>query len=105
MSFAKNKDILTDIIISLNLAHGTFFYDPTYGHDLGRVKGVNDYNAALLQQYAAQALQHLIDTGKILTMTVIAEVDSSYSNRINLKVTATQSSGAIVQYTTYLGIT
>jgi phage gp46-like protein len=103
--FTKNNDIMTSIILSLHLPVGRFFFNPAWGHQLYSIKKVNDPNLAIAQQYVKQALQWLIDLGKISSLNVLCERDDNRKDQINIKVNAVQPTGSIITYKTFKRIT
>jgi len=99
MTFEKDYSIRNNIFLSLTLARGAFFQDPTFGHRLNEVKK-NTVNApALVKEYAREALQWVIDTGRAKSITI--ETERGEKDRINISVSAVEADGNEVKFETF----
>jgi phage gp46-like protein len=98
MTWNKNTDLTTDIGTSLNIRQGTFFQNLDFGSQLFKVKTVTKANLLLLQQYAVDCLQWIIQAGMATAITAQASVDPYSSYRYDLTISVTQANGVTLQY-------
>lgn len=100
-TFAKAGDILNNIIISLAIKKGAWWHDPKFGlTDRPRLKNT-PAAARLIKQDVEQALQWIIDAGRATRIDVVTWRDANDRHRLNILVTATQTDGRVVTYTTF----
>ena len=92
MTFVKAENIMNNIYLSLKVKRGSFFYDPTFGsrlYLLDREKNT-EIKKQLAIDYAREALQWLIASGKAQTVHVYAERDRQRNlDRMKLLVEVT----------------
>ncbi len=92
MTFVKAENIMNNIYLSLKVKRGSFFYDPTFGsrlYLLDREKNT-EIKKQLAIDYAREALQWLIASGKAQTVDVYAERDRQRNlDRMKLLVEVT----------------
>ena len=67
--------LLNSIIILILTPLGSYWFDPTLGSKLHTLKRSKDVSrtALLVKQYAQQALQRLLDSGRALSISVSTE--------------------------------
>jgi phage gp46-like protein len=92
MTFVKAENIMNNIYLSLKVKRGSFFYDPTFGsrlYLLDREKNT-EIKRQLAVDYAKEALQWMIASGKAQTVDVYAERDRQRNlDRMKLLVEVT----------------
>lgn len=92
MTFERATTLMNNIYLSLMVRRGSFFADPGFGsrlHLLQRAKNT-DMTARLAMDYCREALQWMIDEGRVKTVEVYAERDRTRDiNRLKLLVEVT----------------
>lgn len=100
-TFDQAGDILNNIIITLSIKKGSWWHDPNFGvTDRPRLKNT-PASARLIKQDMEQALQWIIDAGRAKSIEVATWRDENDRHRLNVLITAVQSDGRIVTYTTF----
>jgi phage gp46-like protein len=101
MTLEKSPDIRNNVILSLLVEQGAWFFNPKFGsrlHLLRREK-LTARAVDLAVSYAREALQWLIDCGKALSVDVTAEADRTMvAGRVLLSVQVRQANGAQVAF-------
>jgi len=109
MTFDKGSDgnLRNNIFLSLVIKRGSWFQNPSFGsrlHLLQRAKN-SEQTAALAEDYCKEALDWLIDTGRVKKIEIIAQRDREQDlHRLKLLVMVTQSSGDQVSFTTFVEV-
>lgn len=108
MSFDAETSIRNNIYLSLMTQRGSFFVDPAFGsrlHMLARAKNT-DQTAQRAIGYAQQALQWMIDTGRVRAINVLAQRDPARDrHRLYLLVEATPvNSDEPVLFSTFIEV-
>jgi phage gp46-like protein len=100
MTFRKADTFMNNLYLSLMVNKGSFFQNPDFGsrlYLLSRAKNtVQTPNAAV--EYAKEALQWLLDAGRITQLNVDYEMDPENINWLKLLVDATQANGKKVSF-------
>jgi len=100
-TFEKSGDIVNNIIITLAIKKGEWWHDPTFGvTHRPRLKNT-PASARLIRQDIEQALQWIIDAGRAVAIQVETWRDDNNRHRLNVLITATQTDGRVVTYTTF----
>ena len=79
MTFSPAQDIRNNVYLSVVTQRGAFFQNPLFGsrlHLLHRAKNT-DATARLAREYALEALQWLLDTGRASDVEVTVERDKT----------------------------
>lgn len=101
MTFEKSPDIRNNVLLSLLVEQGSWFFNPKFGsrlHLLRREK-LAPRVVDLAVSYAKEALQWLIDCGKALSVEVTAEIDRTLvAGRVLLLVQVRQANGTPVEF-------
>jgi phage gp46-like protein len=106
MTFEKAGDmnLLNNIFLSLMVPRGGFFARPEFGsrlHELLRMKN-NPASADLARDYCQEALQWLIDCGKVTSFDISVErVPDENPHRLKVQVVATKADLSQVIIETY----
>lgn len=109
MTFEKAMDgnLLNNIYLSLMVRRGAFFQNPDFGsrlHLLKRAKNT-ERTEALAVEYCKEALQWLLDVGRVTKIEIITERDRSLNlDRLKLLVEATKADGDSVTFMTYVEV-
>jgi len=109
MTFDKGSDgnLRNNIYLSLVIKRGSWFQNLTFGsrlHLLQRAKNT-EQTAALAEEYCKEALQWLIDTGRVKKIEIIAQRDREQDlHRLKLLVMVTKSNGDQVSFTTFVEV-
>ncbi|KUG24581.1 hypothetical protein ASZ90_005611 [hydrocarbon metagenome] len=107
MTFDKATTLINNIYISLKVRQGSFFADLTLGsrlYLLERAKNT-EATARLAIDYCKEALQWMIDAGKISKVDVYTERDRTQDlHRLKLLIEVTPISGPTVAFTTFIEV-
>lgn len=107
MTFDKAATIMNNIYLSLKVQRGSFFADTSFGsrlHLLQRAKNT-EATARLAMDYCKEALQWMIDAGKIKSVEVYYERDRRQDlNRLKLLVEVTPLSGPAVSFSLFIEV-
>ena len=104
MTFAPADSIANNIFLSLNIRKGTFFADPEFG--MRELPGKNTPKSPeLVEAYALEALQWILDTGRAKSITLSAYQDKEkYPDRILLTGEAIQADGRTVPFEQFVEV-
>lgn len=99
MTFEKADNIMNNIYLSLMITQGSWFFNPQFGmRNTGRLKNT-EQNAALVRDYAREALQWLLDTGKAVKIEVFSQIEKLIDiYRLKLLVEVTQANDRIITF-------
>lgn len=108
MTFEKVTTLMNNIYLSLTARKGSFFADTSFGsrlHLLQRSKNT-EATARLAIDYCKEALQWMIDAGKISKVEVYAQRDHTQDlHRIKLLVDVFPvNSNELVSFTTFVEV-
>jgi phage gp46-like protein len=105
MSFTGGNDLLTNVILSVEIAQGSFFLDPTFGM-LRRPREKNTAaTAKLIEGDVRSALQWLIDVGRATSIAVVMEIDTLLvKTRLKARITVTAAQGNKVTYDKFVEV-
>jgi len=90
--FVLTDDIMNNIYLSLNVAQGTWAFNPSFGsrlHLLQRAKATA-HTAASAKEYCNEALKWLLDAGRADSIEVETELDGA-QGRLNCLIAAVQN--------------
>ena len=107
MTFTKAEDIRNNVFLSLVVRRGSFFQNPGFGSRLHLLKRAKNTvkTAQLAVEYAKEALQWLLDTGRAKKIEVTAERDVTQDlHRLKLLVEATQGNERKVTFSTFVEV-
>jgi phage gp46-like protein len=94
MTFDKATDLYNNVYLSLMISRGSWFANPAFGSRFHLLKKNVPRAAALAEEYAREALQWLLDTGRARKIEVNAERDPGQDlNRLKLEVRVTAKDG------------
>lgn len=100
-TFNQAGDLLNNIITTLAIKQGSWWHDTNFGLvDRPRLKNTPTA-ARLIEQDVKQALQWIIDAGRARSIEVATWRYQDDRHRLNILVTATQTDGKTVTYTTF----
>lgn len=93
MTWIPATSLLNNVWLSLHIRRGSFFAAPNFG--MRPVNGKNTARTeALVKEYAAEALQWLLDTGRATEIELSTTRDTQrWPNRILLSGAVVQASG------------
>lgn len=98
MSWDKVSDIRNNAILSLLIVRGSWWFNPQFGMRALPKKNTAR-NAALIKDYAAEALQWILDSGRATNIEIQVERDLLQDlNRVKLVVAITQADGRQVTF-------
>lgn len=106
MTFEKAGDmnLPNNIFLSLQVPRGGFFARPEFGsrlHELLRMKN-NPASSDLARDYCHEALQWLIDCGKVKAFDITVErVPDETPHRLKVRIVATKADLSQVIFETY----
>lgn len=108
MTFTKATTLMNNVFLSLMVKRGSFFADPSFGsrlHLLQRAKNT-ETTKRLAEDYAREALQWMLDTGKVTNIDVRAERDRTVNlYRMKLLVEVTPANGEDpVAFSTFVNV-
>ena len=97
-----NEQLMNNIFLSLSITQGTFFASPDFGmRPLSREKNT-DQTAALAREYCLEALQWLLDCGRVTSIDVTVEraMDEN-PNRLKILVQSIKADLSSITFETY----
>ncbi len=99
MTFTDGDDLLTNVILSLEITQGTFFADPAFGmFNRPRLKNT-ERTAQLIKSDIHNALQWLLDTKRATALDISMQRDVlNDKSRLMARVTVTGPQGNTVSY-------
>jgi len=105
MTFKGGSDLLTNVILSLEIMQGAFFLDPSFGL-LRRPRLKNTVaTATLIEGDIRAALQWLLDTGRATTIDIFMERDMLQDKgRLKARISVTGSKGNAVTYDKFVEV-
>jgi phage gp46-like protein len=91
---------------SINIEKGTFFADPEFGSKLSTLRREKNVPRArqLAERYSREATEWILKAGKATSIEVFSEVDSVDLNRLNIKITAIDKIGRVVNFQTFIEV-
>lgn len=99
MTLEKAPNIFNNVYLSLTVQRGSWFQNPQFGSRLHLLKKNLPRAAALAEEYAREALQWLLDTGRATRIDIYAERDRRQDlNRLKLLVEVTQADGTTLPF-------
>lgn len=99
MTLEKADTIFNNVYLSLVVQRGAWFQNPAFGSRLHLLKKNVPRSASLAEEYAREALQWLLDTGKATQIEIRAERDRLQDlHRLKLWVEVTQADGQILPF-------
>jgi phage gp46-like protein len=106
MTFDKAVDgnLFNNAYLSLAVKRGSFFQNPEFGRRLHTIRKNTPDAPAKAETYAMEALQWLIDCGRVTKVEVKAQRDGRDVSRLNLLVELTAASGNIVTFSDFVGV-
>jgi phage gp46-like protein len=98
MTFDKAADIRNNVLLSLLVRRGSWWFNPAFG--MRELPKKNTIAAAgLVEEYAREALRWLLDTGRATAIEVRAERDPLQDpHRLKLRLQVTQASGEVLSF-------
>lgn len=104
MTFEPAENVLNNIYLSLAIPRGALFCAPAFGsrlHVLARAKNTPQ-SAALAKDYCLEALQWLIDCGRVKSIDVTIERDPDDDpHRLKAHIQAVQADQTVVTFDTF----
>lgn len=104
MSFQSGSDLLTNVILSVEIARGTFFAAPDFGLRRRPQAKSTPRTARLIKQDIEEALQWLLDTGRATSIEVEVEIDSADRHRIKWRALVTGAKGNQISYEKFVEV-
>lgn len=101
MTFDKAGDISNNILLSLVVQRGSWFQNPEFGSRLHLLRKAKNtaLTERLARDYCREALQWLLDTGKVTVLDIATERDLTVNrHRLKLVIEATQANGRKVTF-------
>lgn len=97
MTFDRAENIMNNIYTSLMIRRGSYFADPAFGsrlHLLMRAKNT-DATARMAMDYAREALQWMLDTGRARKIDVYAQRERMHWLKLLIEVTPQGASDVV----------
>jgi phage gp46-like protein len=105
MSYSEGNELVTNVILSLEIVQGSFFLDPAFGLKKRERMKNTDATAQLIKGDIKAALQWLIDSGRASVITVQMEKDTLVDkSRLKASVTVIDAKGAAVTYDKFVEV-
>lgn len=99
MTMDQADTIFNNVYLSLTVRRGSWFQNPSFGSRLYLLTKNVPRAEALAEEYAREALQWLLDTGKATRIDVRAERDRLQNvNRLKLLIEVTQADGQTLPF-------
>jgi phage gp46-like protein len=100
MSFDKDDSIIQNIWLSIFIKKGSFWAAPDLGSRLYLVKKVIPSAAVDAKAYIDECLKWLLDSGRMLDVTVTCELNAT-QKRIDISVVGHKGTGQDVKFDTF----
>jgi len=100
MSYEAADSFLNNIILSIYIRKGSFFADRNLGSLLYTIKKITDNNIKLARDFILQALQWMIDAGRMSDLVVLTEPDHK-NNGIRFSVSCKKKNGQDVNFSSF----
>lgn len=97
-AFDKSDSLMSNIFLSMRIARGTFFIDPTFGSRLHEIKKITESNLRLAESYCREALQWLLTTKRLSFIQVTAWRDEEAIDRIKFYVEIKRADDSAMKY-------
>lgn len=104
MAFKSGNDLLTNMILSLEIAQGSFFADPTFGLRPRPQAKRTQKMVRLIKGDIEDALQWLLDTGRASSIEVTMEIPTNDLYRVTALVEATAPNGGQIRYEKFVEV-
>jgi len=105
LSMAGGDDLLTNVIVSVEIAQGSFFVDPSFGLKRRERLKNTDGSARLVEGDIRAALQWLIDAGRAASVEVVMEIDRQEDrNRLKARISVQDQHGRVVSYDKFVEV-
>lgn len=106
MAYDQSYSLFNNVWLSLTIQRGSWWFNPVFGsrlYVLRRMKNTPQ-TAALAVDYAKEALQWLLDTGRATAVTVATERDIRTTARLKLLITITAGTVTYDPYTYFVEV-
>jgi len=104
---AADGNLVNNVYLSLMIKRGSFFQNPAFGsrlHLLQRAKNT-PRTEALAVEYCKEALQWLIDVGRVTKFDYYTQRDRVQDlHRLKILIEATKADGEQVSFTTFVEV-
>ena len=104
---ATDGNLANNVYLSLMIKRGSFFQNPAFGsrlHLLQRAKNTSR-TEALAVEYCKEALQWLIDVGRVTRFDFYTQRDRVQDlHRLKILIEATKTDGGQVSFTTFVEV-
>lgn len=104
MSFKSGNDLLTNVILSLEIEQGSFFADPLFGLKARPQAKKTLKTARLIKGDVEQALQWLLDTGRAALVEVEVALDNKDLHRVLAAIVVTDPGGNRISYEKFVEV-
>lgn len=99
MSLRADNSLANNVLLSFLVRRGSFFLLPLFGSRLYLIRKITASNLELCRDYAVEALQWLIDCGRLKSINVLVVAPKSPVGRIELTVSVTKADGFVDTFT------
>lgn len=96
-TMAPGDSLLTNVRLSWSIPKGSWWADPTFGHRFRELTKALPRYEALAVEYARQALQWLLNNGRLTAIDLTAMADRE-RNRMVLTGTLTAANGSQIPF-------
>jgi phage gp46-like protein len=103
LTLGKTGSLLNNIILSLSIIRGSWWFNPGFGSRLDQLAREKDTprSAMLAVEYAKEALAWMVETGRAKS---VEAVTSHQEGKLALTVTVTTPDGAKVDFTQFVTV-
>lgn len=103
-TYLETSSIENAVALSLTVAKGSWFYDPSFGHEFETIGKVTPNIHSEIKNKAMSALKWLLDDGRISDVTILSELDNDIEQRVNVEVRAKDISGVEFKYSRFIEV-
>ena len=103
---ATNGNIANNVWLSLETPRGSCFWNSSFGSRLGTLRRSKNTPSApgLVADYVAEALQWMIDAGRITKVKTVVQPSLQDPTRLNALIAVTQANGEVITFETFVGV-
>lgn len=95
--------IENNVSLSLSIPKGSWWYNPNFGHELDSIKKITANLSADVETAVKNALQWLIDSGKIKDLSVSTGYDED-AKRVKANISVKDNTGAEFKFTRFIAV-
>jgi phage gp46-like protein len=100
MSYENGDSFINNILLSIYIKRGSFFVVPSLGSRLFLLKKITADVSKLAKNYIAEALQWMVDTGRMTDLQIQTEEDRD-NNGLKIGISCKKQNGQDISFQTF----